>query len=76
MNDNPESLQRWWMMVQEKKDLQRRSTDKIKSPPQSGCISVGRIRALDARGRKFESCHPDNAETNCFILRKYSGLTV
>lgn len=26
----------------------------------TGCISVGRLLALDARGRWFESTHPDN----------------
>lgn len=33
----------------------------VRVPPsaQSGCSSVGRARALEARGRPFESDHPD-----------------
>ena len=25
----------------------------------TGCISIGRLLALGARGYKFKSCHPD-----------------
>ena len=47
----------------------------------TGCISVGRLLALDARGRWFESTHPDNlgllkqrAATHVEIIRMVSKL--
>ena len=57
------------MLVQEDKDLTFAQKQAISSHSR-GVAQPGSALAWGARGRKFESCHPDHASQKLLLVRR------
>ena len=42
----------------------------------TGCSAVGSAHVWGARGRKFESCHPDLRKSEAFLLRFFVVMDI